>query len=204
MKHCLLLLLALALAGTASAQRLRLGVRGGLNTSDYRFSTTELGETGISRGSSRLGYDVGLVFRLNLSRHFHLQAEANYVFANYGYHLHGANTRHVRIRAERLEFPVELGFKFAKVLRIFGGAVFRATESQRSSAPGVFKVKFNDGDIAMIGGLGLDIGKFFLDFRVTAYPQSHTWNTFNLAGTAPRRMRIDRNIIYGGSIGFFF
>lgn len=204
MKHCLLLFLALILTGAASAQRLRLGVRGGLNTTDYRFSAAELGDTSISRGGSRVGYDVGLVFRLHLSRHFHLQAEADYVFANYGYRLRGAYTRDVRIRAERLEFPVELGYKFAKILRIFGGAVFRATESQRSSAPGVFRVKFNDGDIAMMGGLGLDIGKFCLDFRVTAYPQSHTWNTFHLAGAAPQRVHIGRSILYGSSIGFFF
>lgn len=204
MKHCLLLLVALVLAVAASAQRLRLGVRGGMNTSDYRFSTAEIGDTYVSRGGARPGFDVGFAFRLNLSRHIHLQAETNYVFANYGYHLRGGYTRDVRIRAERLEIPVELGVKFARVLRLFGGAVFRVTDSQRSSAPGIFKVKFNDGDVAMIGGLGIEIRKFFLDFRVTLYPQEHTWNTFSLAGATPQRVRIGRNILYGGSIGLFF
>lgn len=204
MKHYLLLLVALALSGTASAQRLQIGVRGGLNTSDYRFSAADLSGTYITRSSARLGYDVGFAFRLNLTRHFHLQAETNYVFANYGYHLRGNYTHDVRIRAERFEIPVELGIRFAKVLRLFGGAVFRATESQRSSAPGIFKVKFNDGDIALIGGLGINAGKFFLDFRLTAYPQGHTWNTFMLAGSAPQHVRISRNLSYGGSLGFFF
>lgn len=204
MKHFFLLLVALVLTGAASAQRLELGVRGGVNTSDYRFQPVDLSGTYVSRGNAHLGYDVGFAFRLNLTRHLHLQAETNYVFANYNYRLRGTYTRDVRIRAERIEIPVELGIRFAKVLRLFGGAVFRAAQSQRSTAPGVFKVKFNDSDVALIGGLGIDAGKFFLDFRLTAYPQGHTWNTFTLAGAAPQRVRIDRNLFYGGSIGFFF
>ncbi len=204
MKHCLLLFAALVLSGAASAQRLRLGVRAGMNTSDYRFSTVRIGDTYVSRGGARAGFNVGLVFRYDLSRRFHLQAETDYVFANYAYRLRGGAVHDVRIRAERLEIPVELGFRFAKVLRLFGGAVFRATNSQRSSAPGIFRVKFNDGDVALTGGLGVQIRSFFLDFRITLHPQGRTWNTFTLAGAEPQRVGIGRNILYGGSIGLFF
>lgn len=111
MKHCLLLFAALVLSGAASAQRLRLGVRAGMNTSDYRFSTVRIGDTYVSRGGARAGFDVGLVFRYDLSRRFHLQAETDYVFANYAYRLRGGAVHDVRIRAERLEIPVELGFQ---------------------------------------------------------------------------------------------
>ena len=192
MKHCLLLFAALVLSGAASAQRLRLGVRAGMNTSDYRFSTVRIGDTYVSRGGARAGFDVGLVFRYDLSRRFHLQAETDYVFANYAYRLRGGAVHDVRIRAERLEIPVELG------------SVFRATNSQRSSAPGIFRVKFNDGDVALTGGLGVQIRSFFLDFRITLHPQGRTWNTFTLAGAEPQRVGIGRNILYGGSIGLFF
>lgn len=204
MKHFFLLLLALALAGAASAQRLQLGVRGGINTVDQRFDPVEIDGTRITAGGCRVGYDVGFALRLNFTRHFHLQAEANYVFANYGYQLSGKYTRSAQLRNERLEFPVELGIHIGKVVRLFGGAVFRAAESQHSTAGHIFRASFNDRDIAIIGGIGLDIGKFFLDFRVSGYPDAHSWNTFTVANSAPRRIRVGRTLTYGGSIGFFF
>lgn len=203
MKRFLLLLLALAaVCGTASAQRFRVGVRGGVNVADYRFTPFSIGGSRFSAGSARAGFETGFVLRLNITKHLHLQSEINYDFVNYSVLSEGAVRRGIRLRAERLEIPVQLGLQFG-ALRLFGGASFRVADSQRSSAPGLLKVCFNDDEIALAGGLGLNVGHFFLDVRVQGYPRSRLWNTFT-SGGVEERVEVTRDLIYGASIGFFF
>ena len=55
----------------------------------------------------------------------------------------------IALRTERFEIPVQLGFQFG-VLRLFGGALFRVTESERSSVPQLLKVRFNNGDVGVM------------------------------------------------------
>ena len=87
-------------------------------------------------------------------------------------------------------------------LRLFGGAQFRVADSERDSAPKLLKVNFND-DVGIMGGVGFNIRKFFFDFRLSGYARSHVWNTFVSDGVS-QRVRIPRNLVYGGSVGFFF
>ena len=62
MKHLVFTLLAaLLVSGAASAQRLMVGVRGGVNFTDYSFVPTRIGDIRFSPGSPRAGYDVGFV-----------------------------------------------------------------------------------------------------------------------------------------------
>ena len=67
----------------------------------------------------------------------------------------------------------------------------------------MLRVKFNDSDIALTGGAGLHIRRFFIDFRVTGYPWSNLRNTF-YSGDASARVKVRRNLLYGGSVGFYF
>ena len=123
MKHLVFTLLAaLLVSGAASAQRLMVGVRGGVNFTDYSFVPTRIGDIRFSPGSPRAGYDVGFVLRLNLSKHLHLQSELDYAFVNYSVRAGDAGNRRLTLRTERFEIPVQLGFQFG-VLRLFGGAL---------------------------------------------------------------------------------
>ena len=108
----------------------------------------------------------------------------------------------IALRTERFEIPVQLGFQFG-VLRLFGGALFRVTESERSSVPQLLKVRFNNGDVGVMGGLGFNVRKFFIDFRISGYPRSRVWHDFTSEGIA-RRVKVPHDIVYGGSLGFFF
>ena len=83
-----------------------------------------------------------------------------------------------------------------------GGAQFRVADSERDSAPKLLKVNFND-DVGIMGGVGFNIRKFFFDFRLSGYARSHVWNTFVSDGVS-QRVRVPRNLVYGGSVGFFF
>lgn len=203
MKRFLCILLTLLVsAGTASAKRLQVGLRGGANFSDYRFPAVEIDGTHFTSGPVRTGYEGGLVLRLNLSRHLHLQSELDYAFVNYAVNATtNGRTRRIGIRTERLEVPVHLGFQFGP-LRLFGGAQFRLSQTQRSSASNLLRIGFNDSDMALTGGAGLKIRKFFLEFRVTGYPGSRT-NEFR-SGSSVERVRMQHHIVYGSSIGFFF
>lgn len=198
----ILLCAALFVCGAASAQRLQFGLRGGISTVDHSFGRVRIGDLSVTPGKAQIGYDVGIVLRLNITKHLHLQSELNYAFTDYAFRVSGLHTRDVKMRTERLELPVELGFQFG-IFRLFGGAQFRLTQSDRSTASKMLKVRFNDDDIAVMGGVGLNIKKFFIDFRVSGYPRSHVWNTFVVDGHT-QRVKVSRNIVYGGSIGFFF
>ena len=203
MKHLVFTLLAaLLVSGAASAQRLMVGVRGGVNFTDYSFVPTRIGDIRFSPGSPRAGYDVGFVLRLNLSKHLHLQSELDYAFVNYSVRAGDAGNRRLTLRTERFEIPVQLGFQFG-VLRLFGGALFRVTDSERSSAPQLLRVRFNNGDIGVMGGLGFNVRKFFIDFRISGYPRSRVWHDFTSDGVS-RRVKVPHDIVYGGSVGFFF
>ena len=173
MKHLVFTLLAaLVFSGAASAQRLMVGVRGGVNFADYSFVPTRIGDTRFTPGSVRAGYDVGFVLRLNLSKHLHLQSELNYAFVNYNVLAENSGSR-------------------------------RITESERSSVPQLLKVRFNNGDVGVMGGLGLNIHKFFIDFRISGYPRSRVWHNFTSEGVT-QRVKVPHDIVYGGSLGFFF
>ena len=77
--------------------------------------------------------------------------ELNYAFVNYNVLAENSGSRRIALRTERFEIPVQLGFQFG-VLRLFGGALFRVTESERSSVPQLLKVRFNNGDVGVMGG----------------------------------------------------
>lgn len=183
-------------------RRFEVGVRGGVNFADYSFSSVRIANTRFTPGPIRTGYDVGLVLRLNLSRHLHIQSELNYAFVNYGVRAFDPYARTVMLRTERFEIPVQLGFQFG-ILRLFAGAQFRVADSERSSDPQVLHVGFNDNDIGIMGGAGLKIRKFFLEFRVSGYPCSSVWHDFRSNGIS-QRVKTSQDIVYGGSLGFFF
>lgn len=146
---------------------------------------------------------MGFVLRLNLSKHLHLQSEHELRFRNYNVLAENSGSRRHRTCAPSgSKSPSSWAFQFG-VLRLFGGALFRVTESERSSVPQLLKVRFNNGDVGVMGGLGFNIRKFFIDFRISGYPRSRVWHDFTSEGIA-RRVKVPHDIVYGGSLGFFF
>lgn len=196
------LLAALLAAGTASARRLDVGIRGGVNFADYSFTPTRIGDVRFSPGDVRVGYDAGFVLRLNLARFLHIQSELDYSFVNYSVRAQGPAPSRISLRVERFEIPVQLGLQLG-ILRLYGGLQFRIGETQRSSSPNLLRVGFNDSDIALQGGAGLKIHSFFLDFRLTGYPGARVWHDFTSRGVT-QRVKVPRELTYGVSMGFFF
>lgn len=203
MKHFVISLFCVLLAaGTASAQRVQVGLRGGVNLTDHKFAPVTIGNTRFTPGPARVGYETGLILRLNLSKHVHLQTEFDYAFVNYNVHAQGIDRHDVVLKTERLQIPVQLGFQFG-ILRLYGGVQFRVSDSQSSNFPKLLKIGFNDRDLGIMGGLGLHISKFFLDFRISGYPKSHVWQKFTSDGIT-ERVKTYHDLVYGATLGFFF
>ena len=199
-----LLLALLVLGGYASARRLQIGVRGGINTADFRFSPVTLGDDQFVAGPSRMGIEAGLVVRFNLSQYVHLQSELNGTCVNYALR-HCSEGRYrsdIRMRSERLELPVQLGFQFGPV-RLFGGPSFRLHSVLKSGRPGLVKVGFDNNRTAWMGGLGVNIKHFFIDVRIQGYPSARHTASFIGDGQV-KRVRTTSDLVYGGSLGFFF
>lgn len=201
-KLFLTLLIVAAACGSASARRLQAGLRGGVTATDYRFSPVVIDGTRFTAGPTRAGFDAGFVLRLNLSKHLHLQSELDYGFMNYAVHASNSKLRtDVRLRSERLEVPVQLGLQLG-ALRLFGGASFRLSTSLHSSNADLLKVKFSENP-AWMGGIGLNIGKFFFDARVQGPWVSKNRDTFISRGYV-RQAHVRNDLVWSGSLGFFF
>lgn len=196
------LCLVLTAFGTASAQMLRIGVRGGVNIADTRFDQVTLEGCRISRGQDSPGYQVALVTRLTIPKFLQIAPELQFTSHDYSYRISGERYGDVKISVKRLELPVIIGFNIS-AFRLFGGPVFRLAHSEQSNRRDLgFDVHYNDSDVALMAGAGFDIGKFFIDARYVTYPRA-SYNLFTVDGSR-RYVRMKRNWMWQFSAGLFF
>ncbi len=173
-KHAfLLLLLGLLVAASASAQ-LRIGLKGGLSTTDLNaqdFRVTDPG--GIDRleiglKEARYGIHGGLVIRAQFNK-FLVQPEILFNSNSATYEVNELGTQLLSIREEKfqyLDIPLLFGFKFGP-LRLMAGPEGRVFIN---SASDLFEFsdydqKFKDLTISWLAGAGLDIWNLMLDVR---------------------------------------
>ena len=205
MKKILLSLLAAALCSVCYAQRFRVGVRAGVDIVDYSSPRVGFAGGSVVHGSNRAGFETALVGRLNITRHLHLQTEFEFSRTGYAFrydYAEGRSRRNINVHANRIEIPLQIGIN-AGPIRLFGGAAFRVAHSEKSSAPSLLKVKFNDSNVGITGGAGVNFHKFFIDARITGYPRSKIYNTFT-SDRETHRVAVKRHIRWSVSAGFLF
>lgn len=204
MKKLNIILLGLALsAGTASAQVLKIGIKGGVNTTSYSFEAVKLGDMRISPGpSSGVGYHLGLVTRISIPKFLQIQPELIYSTRDYRYAINSPGTvSQARFTTKRFELPVMVGFN-VRAFRIYAGPVFHLTSSVDKNHDQGLEVNYHQSDIAVQVGVGLDIRKFFIDARYTTY-MGDRYNDFIGQGVA-KRVKITSDDQWYISAGFFF
>lgn len=109
--HLILVTAALLFAGTASAQHLNVGIKGGLNLSTiHQDNNAEI--------SSRAGYHLGLLSHIHLANQFAMQPEL--VFSSQGakYNLSGETAIH---KLNYLNVPVMFQYMFDNGFRLQAG-----------------------------------------------------------------------------------
>lgn len=203
MKRIIFTLLLSAAACTATfAQRFNVGIRAGANISDYAIATIADNDALLRSGKNKVGFEAALMARLSILKHFNLQAEFEYDRLGYGFNMRqGAAQRDITVKVNRIEVPLLLGVNIGP-LRLFGGASFRIGHNEKSSAPSLVDVKFNDSKVAWTGGLGLNIRKFFLEGRLTGYPKGSN-NLIKFQGEE-YRITPRRDMKWSLSAGFLF
>lgn len=148
----------------------------GIGTGSYDFDSVPIeGGTLEPAGDRVSGYQAALFLRLSIPTFIYLQPEIevsqrDYIF---GVKYPSEPKEFKAIRTYRLDVPVILGFKLGSV-RLFGGPVWRIASKQYSKGggPTPLGIRFNDNDIAAMGGLGVEFDGVFFELRYTSYLES--------------------------------
>ncbi len=197
------IIILLAMVTATYAQRFQVGIRVGANAADLSLPKVSFEDGYVVGGNTKVGFETALMARLNITRHLHLQTEFEY--SRSGYQLRYVSPifeQTIKIHANRVEIPLMLGVTIGPI-RLFGGTFFRVAHSEKSDAPQLAKIKFNDSDIGIMGGLGLNIRKFFVEARISGYPKSSIKNSVESDGYR-QSVKVGRHIRYSLSAGFFF
>jgi len=164
MKKLILVCAVLCLtAGTASAQLLRFGVKGGLT-----MLSTDV--KGVANSSSQwtdfksrdMGWNLGVMARINLPL-TNLYVQPELVYNHAAYKIFDTSGKSAKVRYGNVELPVLLGFKIL-FLRANLGPTFTLATADKND---VYKV--DRPDIGFQAGLGVTIKNITLDVRYHGY-----------------------------------
>ncbi|MEN7548997.1 porin family protein [Rapidithrix thailandica] len=170
MKRLITLILCLACFQFASAQVFKMGVKGGLNTSNIRISnyvnSNKIGS--IEAGDAQLGYHLGLMARVKIPViSIYVQPELLLTSGSNEFKtdLTPLSLAEVEYKYKRLDIPVLLGFKFGPA-RINAGPVYSRIIHEKWNNSDMVEPHANEGTWGFQGGMGVDIlKKLALDFR---------------------------------------
>lgn len=206
MKKCFALLVLLCCLAPLAQGQVRLGLRGSAMSSVYDFESQTIDGLMIRPSDgSQMGYQLGVVLRLSIPRLIHIQPEINVSSRDYSFGLDTPDGYFPsgRISVKRLEMPVTAGFNIGP-LRLFGGPVFILKQSQESNVKDDYglDVTFDDGDIALMAGIGIDAAKFFFDIRYTTFRDKPAalYSVYNTS----QRVETKQDFTIQYTVGFFF
>lgn len=166
MKNLYLLLIVFSLSLSAQAQFLNWGIKGGVNYNvngdAYALdSSDEIIDTFSS--SEEVGYHVGLLTEIKLPLFLYFRPELIYTHTESSYDFGDDKGR---LKMDKLELPVLLGFRVLKIGRFFFGPNFSYIIDTKLSAPESIKnVSYDDFTVSGQVGLGLNFGKIGADIR---------------------------------------
>lgn len=126
MKKSLLLLLAVLIAFTASAQDfmgqkkekspVRWGLIAGMNAADFKLVDTKIGF------DNKLGWQAGLMASIGIGRIMSIDPQILYISQNMTFTMPDKSKG--EIKCSSIDIPIALGFKIVGPLRLFAGPVF--------------------------------------------------------------------------------
>ena len=163
----LIAILAFALfVSNAHAQFLNYGIQGGINynaNGDLRTSGLDISRITSSEES---GYHLGLLAEIKLPLFLYIRPELIYTHTESSYK---ASTDKTKLRMDKIEAPVLVGFRVLKIGRFFFGPSFQyvintdlsATENLKS----IREISSDDFTVSGQLGIGVNLGRFGADVR---------------------------------------
>lgn len=138
-KRFLTIALAVMLAGTVAAQRVQLGVRGGVFSQDMELKLSDIAGMDNIQTDARMGFHAAVVARVRLTAvgsgaiglGLYLQPEVIYSQNTYKIQTSGGSTP-AKIKMQSVDIPVLLSFKVS-IIRVQAGPVFNVMQKSPSN-----------------------------------------------------------------------
>ena len=168
MKNLVLTLVFFATVYTANAQFSNWGVKAGMNynaNGDLVVLSEEIASDPFS-SSQELGYHFGLLAEIKLPLFMYIRPELLYTHTESSYAI---ESDEAKLKMDRIDIPVLLGFRVFKIGRFFLGPNFQyVLNTDLSASDNVTKIKnisYDDFNVAAQVGFGLNFGRFGADIR---------------------------------------
>lgn len=170
MKKAIFFFFLLALTPFAAEAQFKIGLRGGLSTTDLNSETVNTNGLRLAIDDASYGYHLGLFVRGHLSERVYLQPEFLFNSNSVDFKLEGFGTglgnRILTEKYQNLDIPFMLGYKLGP-LRLEGGPVGHVHIRSKSDLDELdgYEKRFEDFQLGYQVGGGFDIWKFLIDVR---------------------------------------
>jgi len=171
MKKLMLIVFALGFMATAShAQLVQVGLKGGLNATDFTINEIKQDGFSIEEGKSQIGYHAGLMARVNIPAvPIYIQPELLYTKGMGEYAVTNGNVNtNVDMEFSRLDIPVLVGVKMGKWARINAGPIASVVLAEENGFSELFDdsgQNFNSTTWGYQVGVGADFWRMTADLR---------------------------------------
>ncbi len=171
MKKLYLLLVLFCFTISAHAQFLNWGVKAGMNynaNGDLVVVSDEIISDPFS-SNQELGYHFGLLAEIKLPLFLYIRPELLYTHTESSYSVDDGEGGTAKLKMDRVDIPVLLGFRVFKIGRFFLGPSFQyIVNTDLSASDNISKIRnisYDDFNIAAQVGIGLNLGQFGADIR---------------------------------------
>lgn len=168
MKNLLVALLFFGSILSANAQFLNWGVKAGLNynaNGDLFLVYDDVISDPFS-SDQELGYHFGLLAEIKLPLFLYIRPELLYTHTESSYPIEDGEAK---LKMDRIDIPVLLGFRVFKIGRFFLGPNFQyIVNTDLSTSENIANIKtvgYDDFNVAAQVGIGLNFGRFGTDIR---------------------------------------
>ena len=168
MKNLLFALLFFGSILSANAQFLNWGVKAGLNynaNGDLFLVYDDVISDPFS-SDQELGYHFGLLAEIKLPLFLYIRPELLYTHTESSYPIEDGEAK---LKMDRIDIPVLLGFRVFKIGRFFFGPSFQyVMNTNLSTSENIANIKTissDDFNVAAQVGIGLNFGRFGADIR---------------------------------------
>ncbi len=165
MKKAILTTMALLMINVVYGQ-FTLGPRVGFSSSSIDFDPFTIDGETISSGNATTGFHAGIFSRITLG-FLYIQPEALFTQSGGEIQLDDGVLNDIReIEFNKLDFPVMLGTRFLKVLRVQAGPTLSLLlDAKVAGLEQEIKSGYKDATIGYQAGVGLDLWNLVLDLK---------------------------------------
>lgn len=165
MKKAMLTIMTLFMINITYAQ-FNFGPKVGLSSSELDF-TGKSGNNGSSilPGESTVGFHAGIFARVNLGA-LYIQPEALFTQSGGEIRLDGFSEDIREVEFNKLDFPVMVGMKFARIFRLQAGPTLSILlDAELDGLDQSIKSGYEDATIGYQAGVGVDLWNLIFDLK---------------------------------------